>query len=105
MVVLDAEFYILIERVPCAGTGAKPARDPTKSATIEIQVSAPQEQQKQVTGDESGEDAQIAPPVVETQFKGTVELIADLVRTVLAQIGRIVDDVSRTPILKELGHI
>ena len=35
-------------------------------ASIEIQISAPQEEQDQVAADKCGKDAQIPPPVIET---------------------------------------
>ncbi len=63
------------------------------------------EQQNQITADESSKDTQIPPVIVETEPQGLIELIPDLVGAILTQIRRVLRQVPRAPVLEERAHI
>ena len=74
-------------------------------ASIEVQISAPQEEQDEVAADECGKDTQIPPPVIEAVSQWLIELIPNLVGAVLAEVGCVVDKIAGTAAREEGVHI
>ena len=76
-----------------------------RSATVEVQIPAPQEEQDQVAADESGKDTQIPPPVIETVSERLIKLVSDLVRAVLADVCCVVDEIACSAAREESIHV
>ena len=75
------------------------------SASIEVQISAPQEEQDQIAADECGKDTQVPPPVIETVSQWLIKLVPNLIRAVLADICCVVDEIAGSAAREEGVHI
>lgn len=64
-----------------------------------------QEKNDQVRSNESSEDTQIPPPVIERHAESSIELFSNLVGTVLASLCGIIDDISISTSFKERFHV
>lgn len=73
--------------------------------SIKVQISASQEQQDEVTSNESAQDAQISPSVTKFQAELLVKLVAVFESTILAHFGCVVDEISGTASLEESRHV
>ena len=67
-----------------------------RSAAVEVQIPAPQEQQDQVAANECGKDTQIPPPVIEIVSQRLVELVSDFVGAILADVRCVIDKIARS---------
>ena len=74
-------------------------------ASIEVQISAPQEEQDQVAADKCGKDTQIPPPVIEIVSQWLIELVSNLVGAVLADICCVVDKIASSAAREENIHV
>ena len=77
----------------------------TTSTTVEVEVLGRNEEDHQVTGDKSGEDTEITPPVAELVAERGVELVANLVGAVLACLGGVVEEITRSTAGEEVAHV
>ena len=84
--------------------GSCPFQNPS-STTVEVEVAGSNEQDDQVAADERGQDTQIPPSVAEAVLERRVELVANLVRTVLAGAGHVVEEVARGAAGEEVAHV
>lgn len=78
---------------------------PTTLPLVEVQISASNEEQYEITANECSQDSEISPPGVETDSKRLVELVANFVCAVCTVRGLIVGKISRTTGGEEVGHI
>jgi hypothetical protein len=74
-------------------------------SSVEVKEPCGKEKNDQVAANECSKDTKISPPVIERVSKRLVELVADLVRTVLAYIGRVVQNVTCSTAAEEIGHV
>lgn len=77
----------------------------TRSSSVEVQVLGGNEQNDQITTNESHEDAKISPAIGELVSEGLVEFIAHLERAVIAHIGSVVENVAWCTAGKEVAHV
>jgi hypothetical protein len=74
-------------------------------SAIEIQKSARCKQNDQITADESGQDAEVPPAMIEGEAERLIELITNFVRTVLTRTCDVIPQISRPAPRKEIGHV
>lgn len=74
-------------------------------SSIEVEVLGRNEENGQVTDDEGDEYTKVPPSVAEIVSKRSVEFIADLVSAVLARIGQVIANVSRSTAGEEVAHV
>lgn len=63
------------------------------------------EEDDQIRSNERRKDAEISPSVAEVHIKSLVELITDFVRTILACLRRVVEQISSPAALEEWLHV
>jgi hypothetical protein len=64
-----------------------------------------QKQQAQITPHKRSQDPQIPPPIPKVQSKALIELITDLIRTVLTSTRRIIHNIPIPSPLEETSHV
>jgi hypothetical protein len=76
-----------------------------RSSPVEVKVPRGQEKNDQVAADKRSKDTQVPPPVIERVSKRLVKLVSNLVRAILAYVGRVVQKVTWCTAAKEVGHV
>lgn len=74
-------------------------------SAVEVEVLRGDEKNYQVAGNESSEDTQVSPSVAELVSKRSIELVADLVGAVIADVGGVVEEVSGRTAGEEVAHV
>jgi hypothetical protein len=74
-------------------------------SAVEVEVLRRNEKNNQVASNESSEDAQVSPPVAKLVTEGFVKLVANLVGAVVADIGCVIEEVSRRTAGEEIAHV
>ena len=72
---------------------------------IEVEETSADEEKNKVRSNKCSKNTQISPAVLEFVAERFVELITDLICAVLAEIGGIIQDVSRGTVRKEIAHV
>lgn len=72
---------------------------------IKVQIPASNKQQNQVTAAERNQDAQVAPPRIETNRQRLVELISNTIRTVRAVRRGVIGDIASAVVREEGLHV
>ena len=74
-------------------------------SAVEVEVLRGDEKNYQVAGNESSEDTQVSPSVAELVSKRSIELVANLVGAVIADVGGVVEEVSGRTAGEEVAHV
>ena len=74
-------------------------------SAVEVEVLRRNEKNNQVAGNESSENTQVSPSIAELVSKRSIELVADLVGAVIADVGGVIEEVSGRTAGKEVAHV
>lgn len=74
-------------------------------SSVKVEVLGRNEENGQVTDNEGDKYTKVPPSVAEIVSKRSVKFITDLVSAVLAHIGQVVANVSRSTAREEIAHV